>query len=263
MKEKKYFTIGEAAKSTHTTSETLRHYDRIGLVKPSMKDAWTNYRYYAKQDIIRINTVKALQCMDLSLKEIQDVLSCDNLEDIVSFLTEAEKKADEKIALLKTSKERIKRAKADYSAKLENKELIENFKIREIPERVILLSDSLATPTVDNLWNYLSHFYDKLDPDLKNKFHFEDKAGIYTEGEKSRLFAICLRHTDIEGIKRLPSGRYLCADCSDEDKERTIEKLLDTARKQYDANPGFIVQQIIVTGILQWIYEIQIYIGRL
>ena len=43
---KKYFSVGEAAKAVHTTSETLRHYDRIGLVKPSKKDEWTNYRYY-------------------------------------------------------------------------------------------------------------------------------------------------------------------------------------------------------------------------
>ena len=43
---KKYFSIGEAAKAAHTTAETLRHYDRIGLVKPSKKDGWTQYRYY-------------------------------------------------------------------------------------------------------------------------------------------------------------------------------------------------------------------------
>ena len=36
-KMNKYFSIGEAAKAVHTTSETLRHYDRIGLVKPSKK----------------------------------------------------------------------------------------------------------------------------------------------------------------------------------------------------------------------------------
>ena len=42
---KKYFSVGEAAKAVHTTSETLRYYDRIGLVRPSKKDEWTNYRY--------------------------------------------------------------------------------------------------------------------------------------------------------------------------------------------------------------------------
>ena len=32
--EKKYFAIGDAAEQAHMTRETLRHYDRIGLVRP-------------------------------------------------------------------------------------------------------------------------------------------------------------------------------------------------------------------------------------
>ncbi len=68
---KQYFTIGEAAKAVRTTAETLRHYDRIGLVKPSRTDEWTNYRYYTEQDIVRLNTVRALQLMDLPLREIK------------------------------------------------------------------------------------------------------------------------------------------------------------------------------------------------
>ena len=74
---KKYFSIGEAAKAANMTSETLRHYDRIGLVKASKKDKWTNYRYYTSQDIVRLNTVRILQVMDLSLKEINEVLEYD------------------------------------------------------------------------------------------------------------------------------------------------------------------------------------------
>ena len=91
----KYFSIGEAAKAVHTTTETLRHYDRIGLVKPSKKDEWTKYRYYTEQDIVRLNTVRLLQLMDLPLQEIKKVLAYDNLEKIVAFLSQAEKKADE------------------------------------------------------------------------------------------------------------------------------------------------------------------------
>lgn len=98
---KKYFSIGEAAKAVPTTSETLRHYDCIGLVKPSKKDELTSYCYYTKQDIIRLNTVRALQLMDLPLQEIKKVLEYNDLEKIVDFLVqteEAEEKVDEKIA---------------------------------------------------------------------------------------------------------------------------------------------------------------------
>ena len=71
MNEKKYYTVGEAADIVGTTSETLRHYDRIGLVRPGKKDEWTGYRLYSDQDIVRLNTVRALQMMDLSLREIR------------------------------------------------------------------------------------------------------------------------------------------------------------------------------------------------
>ena len=87
---KKYFSVGEAAKAVRVTSETLRHYDRIGLVKPSKKDEWTHYRYYTEEDLVRLNTVRALQLMDLPLREIKKVLEYDDLEKIVDFLVQAE-----------------------------------------------------------------------------------------------------------------------------------------------------------------------------
>ena len=51
----KYFTIGEAAKEAHATAETLRHYDRIGLVHPSQRESETGYRYYTQDDIVRLH----------------------------------------------------------------------------------------------------------------------------------------------------------------------------------------------------------------
>ena len=255
---KKYFSIGEAAKAVHTTSETLRHYDRIGLVKPSKKDEWTNYRYYSEQDIVRLNTVRALQLMDLPLHEIKKVLDYDELEKIVDFLGKAEEKADEKIAALQYSKSKIQLAKAGYERKLlGRKNQIGTF-IKDIPERVILLSDTLEVPTLDNLWNYLGHFYDKVTPALKETFTFEDLAGIYTENGLSKLFAVCIRYGDVDGIKVLPAGKYLCANCIEENREQTLCELVHIAKTKHGADPIFTVQIIVVSGILHWNYEIQI-----
>lgn len=259
---KKYFSVGEAANAAHTTSETLRHYDRIGLVKPSKKDEWTNYRYYTEQDIVRLNTVRALQIMDLPLQEIKKVLEYDDLEKIVDFLVQAEKKADEKIAALQYSKSKIRLAKADYERKLQALKNQNGFFVKEIPERVILLSDTLEVPTLDNLWNYLSHFYEKVTPALKEQFYFEDLAGIYTENGLSRLFAVCIRHAEINGLKTLPKGKYLCADCTEENRKNTLDELIDKAKTEYGANLQFTVQLIVVSGILQWNYEVQVYIDK-
>ena len=50
MEKEKYFTVGKAAELAHLTAETLRHYDRIGLVRPSHTDKWTGYRGYTEGD---------------------------------------------------------------------------------------------------------------------------------------------------------------------------------------------------------------------
>ena len=258
---KKYFSVGEAAKAVHTTSETLRHYDRIGLVKPSKKDEWTNYRYYTEQDIVRLNTVRALQLMDLPLQEIKKVLEYDDLKNIVDFLAQAEKKADEKIAALQYSKSKIQLAKADYERKLQTQQRLQGAFLKDYPERVILLSDTLEVPTLDNLWNYLNHFYEKVTPALREQFAFEDLAGIYTENGATRLFAVCVRYTDVNGLKILPKGKYLCADCTEENREQVLSKIMRIARTEYGVEPTFTVQMIVVSGILHWNYEVQVYIG--
>ena len=259
---KKYFSVGEAAKAVHTTSETLRHYDRIGLVKPSKKDEWTNYRYYTEPDIVRLNTVRALQLMDLSLQEIKKVLEYDDLEKIVDFLAQAEKKADEKIAALEYSKSKIQLAKADYEKKLQGQQKFNSIFLKDYPERIILLSDTLEVPTLDNLWNYLSHFYEKVTPALEAQFSFEDLAGIYTEKGLSRLFAVCIHYAEIDGLKRLPKGKYLCANCTEENRKNTLDELVYRAKIEYGVDPAFTVQLIVVSGILQWNYEVQVYVDR-
>lgn len=255
---KDFFSISEAAKIVGTTSETLRHYDRIGLVTPGKKDLRTNYRYYTVEDIVHLNTVRALQQMDLPLKEIKCVLEYNDLQEIVDYLSLAEKKADEKIALLQNSKSRILSAKTAYEKKLHEPRESREFFVKEFPARVLMLSDTLETPSLENLWNYLSHFFDRLSPKQKKQFTFEDVAGIYTENGQSRLFAVCIQYADISGLKILPKGSYLCAGCTEENRTDTLERLLHTAKTDYHAEPAFTIQQIVVSGILHWNYQIQI-----
>ena len=96
---------------------------------------------------------------------------------------------------------------------------------------------------------------------MKDKFYFEDMAGIYTEGDLTRLFAVCTRYVDIDGIKVLPQGKYLCASCSEENREQTLHELTHTAQASYGTDPAFTVQLIVVSGILHWNYETQVWVG--
>lgn len=258
---KNYFSVGETAKAVNMTTETLRHYDRIGLVKPSKKDEWTNYRYYTEQDIIRLNTVRALQKMDITLQKIKEVLEYDDLQKIIDFLSEAEKMADKKIASLQYCKSKIQLARETHENKLRIQTCVGDTTVKFFPKRSILLSDTLETPTLNSLWSYLSHFYDKIAPAKREQFTFEDLAGIYTENKISRLFAVCIRYAEIEGLRTLPEGNYLCVDCTEENRTEKLNELLLIAKQKYNVEPQFTVQLIVVSGILHWKYQIQIPIG--
>lgn len=261
MKSKKFFSVGEAARIVSTTNETLRHYDRIGLVRPSRRDEWTGYRYYTQQDIVRLNTVRALQMMDIPLSGIRKVLDYDDLESIIAFLSEAEKKADEKIAALEYGKSRIAVAKADYERKLKQARPAEEAAVRSFGRRVILLSDTLSEPSLDNLWSYLRHFYDQIGADGRDKFEFEDLAGVYSDGSSRRMFALCRRWSGCLQLKELPEGKYLCALCSEEERSGTESRLREQVRRDYGFEPPFTVEIVVLSGILQWNYEVQVFTG--
>lgn len=259
---KEYFPISQTAKIVEMTTETLRHYDRIGLVKPCKTDEWTGYRYYSQQEIVRLNTIRALRCMDLTLSEIKDILAYDDFNKIVETLKQAEKSADEKINELNYAKTKIQRARTFYENKLKGEPIKGSVSIKHYPQRVILLSETMEKPTLDNLWNYHRHYYDQIPEHKKDEFTFEDLAGIYQQGGQSRLFAICTKFTKISGIKILPQGKYLCADCTEDNREQIIKNLTETARREYNVFPDFTIQLIVLSGILQWNYQAQIFISK-
>ena len=129
----KFFSIKKAAEITGLTAETLRHYDRIGLVKPAAVSPDTKYRYYTQKEVIRLNTVHALRCMDFSLERIRAMLGSEDFGEIVAMLKEATENADKKIAELTEAKARIERAKSFYEAKAaRNEEHGEPF-VRTLP----------------------------------------------------------------------------------------------------------------------------------
>lgn len=258
---KKIFSIGEAAEQVHMTTETLRHYDRIGLVKPSKVDPHTKYRYYNEEDIVRLNTIHALQQMDLPLQEIKRVLAYDNLEKIIGFLEQAEQKAEEKIAALQYSKAKIQQVKAGYEKKLHGWQAPAGIFTKQFPERVIMLAGGVEKITAADLWSYQRHFYRQLTQEQKTQFAFADLAGVYREGASARYFALCTRYGETGGLITIPAGTYLCADCTEENRQETLDKLLEIVKTEYRTAPGFSLQLVVLTGILQWKYQLQVYAG--
>jgi len=75
--------IGDFARLGHVSVKTLRYYDDIGLLRPSQVDQFTNYRFYAVEQLLRIHRIVALKELGLSLEQIKQMLDVDlTLEQI-------------------------------------------------------------------------------------------------------------------------------------------------------------------------------------
>jgi DNA-binding transcriptional MerR regulator len=70
--------IGEFSRLSQATVKTLRHYDDIGLLKPSHVDPFSDYRYYTLDQLPRLHRIMALKALGLSLEEVAQLL----LEDL-------------------------------------------------------------------------------------------------------------------------------------------------------------------------------------
>ena len=64
------FQIGEVVKIVGVTRKALLNYEEMGLLTPAVKDAKSGYRYYTADNMTQIRSIRSLQTLGLSLKEI-------------------------------------------------------------------------------------------------------------------------------------------------------------------------------------------------
>jgi len=67
------YKIGEVAKQTGLTADTLRYYEKFGLLPDISRDD-SGLRLYDNKDISRLNFIKRAQRMNFRLDEIKQLL---------------------------------------------------------------------------------------------------------------------------------------------------------------------------------------------
>ena len=109
-------SIAEVARVSGTTSRTLRHYDDVGLLRPSRTGA-NGYRYYDQVALRRLQRILMLRELGLSLAVIAEVL--DRADDTTALRAHLE--------WLRTESDRLDRQIASVErtiASIETKEAI-------------------------------------------------------------------------------------------------------------------------------------------
>ena len=102
----KLYSIQEVSQILGMSKDTLRYYDRIGIVSPSRED--NRYRRYSKDDLIDLMNIQIMRYADFSLDEIRGRFSFHKMnnidpaycEEVATFLDAKNAETRKKIAHL-------------------------------------------------------------------------------------------------------------------------------------------------------------------
>lgn len=137
MDMEKLYSTGEFAKMAGVTIRTIRYYDKIGLLKPTMI-LKNGYRRYCNNDLITLQKILSLKELGFSLEEIYPLIQDDDKDSFKKSIQLQTTLIDQKIQKLSNLKESLK-----TTEKLLNKnniawdKIIELIKLSSVNQNII------------------------------------------------------------------------------------------------------------------------------
>lgn len=89
--------IGKMAELNQTTIQTLRHYDKIDLLKPAYIDDDSNYRYYDIKQSAKLDMIYYMKFLGMSLEEIKEQFDNKDISQIYVILQQQKQLISHKI----------------------------------------------------------------------------------------------------------------------------------------------------------------------
>lgn len=98
-------TIGKVAAQAHVSADTIRYYEKEGLLTPAGKSS-SGYRFYDDQAVRRLRFIKHAQRCGLSLWDIRELLALtsradSHCEDVRRYAFEKKLQLEQKIHALR------------------------------------------------------------------------------------------------------------------------------------------------------------------
>lgn len=95
------FRIGEVVKILGVTRKAILLYEDLGLLTPAVKDPKSGFRYYTADNMTQICSIRSLQSLGLSLREVQAYYyDTENIDLYLQHLLELRATLDRNIQML-------------------------------------------------------------------------------------------------------------------------------------------------------------------
>ena len=110
----KKMTIGQMARMNHISEQTLRLYDREGLLSPLGRDEKNGYRYYDIRQSAQLDMIQYMKALGMPLKEIRVHMKKWDTGRLKQLLVENRDAIDRRIEELNLQKRAIERTLDSY-----------------------------------------------------------------------------------------------------------------------------------------------------
>ena len=173
MEKTGLFSIGQIAALFHVSVGTLRHYEKLGLVRPERVDPDSGYRYYSTAQFEVLNTIRYLRALDTPLEDIHAFVTNRQIQSIRHLLFQQE----EAVRLRMEELDRIRRKIDGRLSQLEDalQSPLDEIRVQQYPaQSMALLRRNLERPALDDLELYLR----ELERDEAGTAVFLGKVGV-------------------------------------------------------------------------------------
>lgn len=235
-------TIGQMAELNHISEQTLRLYDREGLLKPRYTDEKTGYRYYHITQSARLDLIQNMKVYGMTLRRIRAFLDNNDADSLQKLLLEQAAHVDERIEQLSRSRAAILRTLDNfkrYEAMPRNGEIFVEF----IPERHIYRYTCDVNYFDQDEIGYEYMLRQMKQHLVNNNMPLSYFSNIGTIIRKEQLLSGTMFSNEVflfvdgkdeaHGSELIPAATYVCL-CSSEfsREEENVRRLMDYVRSR-------------------------------
>ncbi len=208
----KMFTISEFAKLRNININSLRYYEKIGILKPFRIDEQTGYRYYSPDQLPILDVILLCHDFGMPLKELRSYIDDDKLIHNSELFSAGCKIAKERVQNAMTELNKIEYTLEYMEVNRCYSERIGLYE-REIPERRIITTEHLGDPLdIKGIETTSAILYEyaqgkQLAPVFPAGLIVESSGG---ETTIKIFFEIMAMEKHDISIENIPAGNFLC-----------------------------------------------------
>lgn len=260
MSNDQYYSIGQVAKISHLSVQTLRYYDKIGLVIPSNTDKQSGYRYYSNRDLLYIKIVQDMKLLHFSLEDIGEMLKNDSLDSMFIKLESKQQEVLKEIKRLEQTVKSIEQRTArivllqEIGSGLKDLDVL--VELKRIPNRHVAFDRGLYACGMEPSIARFSKLFSKVDASglISNQIMTVYHENIMTFDREESDLEYCIILDDADPgtnyTRIIPEGDYITALYSgipnDVSCKRIYSKLLQWIENNGYVEDGVSIEQYIV-----------------